>query len=384
MGVAKIRAARVESVTLRAMPNRIAARVPFSERDFYLAEFRGRTLAMALPQEPPLDERSRPVVIDVLRDLAANGTRVILLGEDTALLSGLTASSVLEATGPGWVGRAWRQLQKQPLIGVVGAAGESLPLLCSRVALELKLAKLVWIGSRGVLWLSEDRRRPLVHLAGLAKRAEEEEREASGSEGKEIAALLREIEKMVSGGVASVSACLPEGLADELFTYAGSGTFYSPEGYIAVRSLALDEFDAAENLIARGVEEGFLLPRSEAALEVALTNGFGAFVEGRYLAGIGALLPHVRDEAGEIASLYALTRFVGEGVGKHLIEFAVERGREHGFLYVFACTTLERVEHFFVDSGFRVVSHEDVPESKWQDYSDDRKRMVRCLRFDLV
>lgn len=338
---------------------------------------------MALPQQPPLDERSRPVVIEVLRDLAANGTRVILLGEDVTLLSSLTSSPPLAASGPGWVGHAWRQLQTQPLIGLMGSAGESLPVLCSRVALELKLAKLVWIGSRGVLWLSEDRRRPLVHLAGLAQRAEEEEREASGTEGEEVAALLREIEKMIAGGVASVSACMPEGLSDELFTYSGSGTFYSPEGYIEVRSLALDEFDAAENLISRGVEEGFLLPRSEAALEITLTNGFGAFVEGRYLAGIGALLPHARDEAGEIASLYALTRFVGEGVGKHLIEFSVDRARELGHRYVFACTTLERVETFFVGSGFRVVAPEYVPAGKWTDYGEERKKSVRCLRFDL-
>lgn len=368
---------------MRAMPERPKNRAPFSERDFYLAEFHGRTLAMALSQQPALDERSSAVVTNVLRDLANNGTRVILLGEDSDLLASLTSSPTLEAAGPGWVGSAWRRLQSQPLIGVATSTGETLPTLCSRVALELRLAKLVWIGSRGVLWLSDKRRQSLVHLAGLAARAEEAERNVGGGEGKEIASLLREIEKMVRGGVASVSACMPEGLSDELFTYAGSGTFYSPEGHIKVRSLALDEFDAAENLVARGVEEGFLLARSQAALEITLAHGFGAFVEGRYLAGIGALLPHPQDEAGEIASLYALTRFVGEGVGKHLIKFAVERGRALGMRYVFACTTLERVEAFFKSSGFRVVPPDEVPLNKWIDYREDRMKSVRCLKIDL-
>lgn len=358
--------------------------VPFSERDFYLAEFRGRSLAIALPEEPPIAADDRLVVEQVLADLAANGTRVILLGADTRLLSEFSGMAALETLGADWVGRAWRQLQKHPSIGLVGLPGESLPALCSRVALELKLAKLVWLGSRGVLWMPEGRRRSLVDLADLAGLcAPGAETDGAAAAGELDIELLREIEKMISGGLASVSACLPGGLADELFTYVGSGTFYSPEGYTEVRTLALDEYDAAENLIQRGIEEDYLLFRSDHEVEVALTNGFGAFVEGRYLAGICALLPYPEDRAGEIASLYALTRFLGEGVGAHLLRFAVTRAKDQGMKYVFACTTSSRVVDFFRRAGFCTASHAELPDAKWNAYSPDRLGEIRCLRLDL-
>jgi N-acetylglutamate synthase-like GNAT family acetyltransferase len=361
------------------MDSNAQKRAPFSEREFYLAEFRGRTLAVVLSEEPSLAGEDRRVVERVLADLAANGTRVIILGRDPDLVTQLSGSAVLETLSSGWVGAAWRHLQKHAAIGLVGAPEESLPKFCSRVALELKLAKLVWLGSLGVLSMPEGRRRSLVDLDDLAELCSPSANDDPAADPE----LLREIQRMIAGGVASVSACLPGALADELFTYVGSGTFYSPEGYTQVRTLALDEFDAAENLIQRGIEEGYLLFRSEDEIEIALTNGFGAFVEGRYLAGIGALLPYPEDRAGEIASLYALTRFLGEGVGAHLLRFAVASAKEQGMRYVFACTTSSRVEEFFQREGFRVASPGELPEGKWNGYSADRLAELRCFKLDL-
>ena len=55
------------SATLRAMPQPPAAlRAPFREREFYLAEFRGRTLALVLPRECRLGGAEREVVSGVL------------------------------------------------------------------------------------------------------------------------------------------------------------------------------------------------------------------------------------------------------------------------------------------------------------------------------
>ncbi len=378
------RARLAQSATLRAMKPGFQQRVAFSERDFYLAEFRGRTLAIALSGEPPIEGEGRLVVEQVLADLAANGTGVILLGADERLLTELSAGPALAASGPTWVGAVWRGLQKHPSVGLLGSPGETLPVFCSRVALELRLAKLVWLGSRGVLWLPGGRRRSLVDVAALDHCLREMDHEGSAAAEMASAELLREIEKMISAGVSSVSACLPNGLANELFTYAGSGTFYSPDGYTEVRPLALDELDAAENLIQRGVEEGYLRHRSEQELELALINGFGAFIEGRYLAGIAALLPYRDEAAGEIASLYALTRFLGEGVGAHLVRFAVEHARAQGLRYVFACTTRERVESFFERSGFRRVSPDELPASRWKGYDADRLPELLCLRRDLI
>ena len=64
----------------------------FSEREFYLAEFRGRTLGVALAEEPgtPLD-----ALHSVVSELARNGTRCVLLSPSRALL-GQAAELLIE------------------------------------------------------------------------------------------------------------------------------------------------------------------------------------------------------------------------------------------------------------------------------------------------
>jgi N-acetylglutamate synthase-like GNAT family acetyltransferase len=198
------------------------------------------------------------------------------------------------------------------------------------------------------------------------------------------AELLRETLAALRDGVPAVNLCASEGLANELFTYAGSGTLFTRERYVDVRALGIDDFDAADDLIARGVAEGYLAPRSPEQLDRVFACGVGAFVEGRHLAGIGALLPYPDEHAGEIASLYTLTRFLGEGIGSHLIAALCERAKQQACEFVFACTTTERVAGFFERHGFRRVSFEDVPAAKWQDYDRRRRPRVRCLRRDLA
>jgi N-acetylglutamate synthase-like GNAT family acetyltransferase len=158
---------------------------------------------------------------------------------------------------------------------------------------------------------------------------------------------------------------------------------FTRENYVVVRRVGLDDYDAAAHLIARGVAEGYLAPRPPEELERVLASAMGAFVEGAHLAGIGALIEHPAAAAAEIASLYTLTRFVGEGVGGHLVTAALERARDRGYAYVFACTTSERVVEFFVRNGFRRATDAEVPAAKWETYDPARRARVMCVRFDL-
>ena len=139
------------------------------------------------------------------------------------------------------------------------------------------------------------------------------------------------------------------------------------------------QFDGELGVLVLNPKGGAVGRESET---LQLKHGLGVFIEGRYLAGIGAVLPHPSENAGEIASLFALTRYVGEGVGSQIVRFAMERAREQGLAYLFSCTTSARVEEFFLRHGFRRVSPDDVPKAKWQDYDPDRLSRVRCLRFD--
>jgi N-acetylglutamate synthase-like GNAT family acetyltransferase len=350
--------------------------VGFTEKGFYLGEFRGRTLALAA-RGPELGRRD--AFEPVLKDLEANPTDVVLISSGSEALRALGGAPLLTAASESLEGAVWRGLQKSPRVGVVIDDAASFAAECRRVALALGVAKLVWIEGEGGLVDPQGGSRSFVDLEELGGLLHA----TPAAVGGEREQTLREIEKALRGGLASVNLCTPEGVADELFTYAGSGTLFTRERYVAVRRLALDDLSAAHDLIQRGIAEGYLAVRSASELDRIFANGYGAFVEGRLLAGVSALLPLAGSDCAEIASLYTLTRFLGEGVGGHLVDEMCERARADGLAFVFACTTTERVVRFFERTGFRQVPPGAIPEEKWRDYDASRLPQVRCLRRDL-
>lgn len=343
--------------------------LPFSEKGFYRDEFRGRTLAFVLAQ--PCDLAPLTAVLD---DLATNQTRALLFGSDEDVLEALLGEVAEPLRAPLLAARVWRRLRSRQRAGVCVPAGEDLAARCGEVCLRLGLTKLVWIDPQGGLLRADASASSFVDLAELEKKI------AAGSERNELLVRLR---SLLAAGLPAVNLCTVEGLADELFTWSGSGTLFTRERYASVRWLALDEFDAARELIRRGVDEGYLVERNDDAIDRILAQGFGVFIEGRHLAGIGALLEHGADRAGEVASLYTLTRFIGEGVGAHLVRFALEQAEAQGLACVFACTTSQRVAAFFERCGFARVGPEQIPASKWQGYDPARRPRVIPLRRSL-
>ncbi len=367
------------SVTLAAVSGREGrgGRGPFTEKSFYLGEFRDRTLLLSGPRD---ELAKREPLEAVLADLERNPTGVVVVSSDRAVVESLAKTPVLSAPGerlPGSVGRA---LGLGPRVGLVVGDEGGLPAACRRLASRLGIAKLVWMDPQGGLVRRRGGPQSFVGLEELAKLLQA----GVPGESPRRVALLREVETALRDGLPAVNLCTAEGLADELFTYAGSGTLFSRQRYVEVRPLGVDDFEAAQDLIARGVAEGYLAPRGPEEVDRIFSYSFGAFIEGRHLAGIGALLPDAQAGSGEIASLYALTRFVGEGVGGHLVSGLCGRARDLGLAYVFACTTTERVVGFFERNGFRSVPPDAVPAAKWRDYDPARRASVRCLRRDLV
>lgn len=353
----------------------------FTERDFYLAEFRGRTLAIALRSEcgqGPGGEAGLKALLGVVGELVANATRVVLLSPNRALLTQFLARPAVEFASADWLGQVWTSVRQEGKTGLVVPGGTAFAEACHAASQRLGFAKLVWVDDPPVLRGRDAEATSYVDRQGLNRLLE-----AADLPG-ERRVLLAEIRAMIDEGLPAVNVCGLEAVREELFTYAGAGTLFTREGYTVVRDLALHEFDAAHHLMGRGVAEGFLLQRSAAQEERVLANAFGVFVEDRYLAGIGALLPHSGERAmGEVVSLYTVTRFVGEGVGGHLLRFATDRARMAGFRAIFACTTATPVEKFFLRHGFSAVEPGALPASKWQDYPESRRTALRCLALEI-
>ena len=347
---------------------------PFTEKSFYLGEFRGRTLAVAIAPHSDPDVASLELV---LKELESNPTGVVLLGRDPETLERLVGSTPT-APGERLLGMIWRGLRRRSRAGVCLGSDTDWAAAATDIALRLGVPKLVCLDPRGGL-VRDGARQSFVGLEELAALL----REGPPGEPPDRTALLRQVEHALRSGLPAVNLCTSEGLADELFTYAGSGTLFTRERYVLVRRLSIDDYDAADDLIARGVSEGYLAPRSAAELDRVFANGYGAFVEGRHLAGIGALLPCGEVDAGEIVSLYTLTRFLGEGIGRHLVAALCEAAEQRGLAYVFACTTTERVAGFFERNGFRRVGEDEIPDEKWRHYDARRRPRVRCVRREL-
>ena len=348
---------------------------PFTEKGFYLSELRDRTIAIAAPAGLL---RETAVLEPVLKDLEANRTRVILISDGAEVLASLAGSEPLGAGETATLaGRVWRRLGRNLRIGIATDDRAGFGAECRQIVLALGIRKLIWVDAAGGLIRADGARESFVDAEALRDRSAGVDPNCRSRE------ILVHVEAMLSAGIAAVNLCTLDGIADELFTYNGSGTLFTREGYVSVRRLGLDDFDAAADLIERGMAEGYLAPRTPEQIERVLESAFGAFVGGDHLAGLGTLLPYRDDRAAEIASLYTLTRFIGEGVGSHLVQFAADRALEEGCRFVFACTTSPRVFVFFERNGFRKVDRGEVPEAKWRAYDPTRRAQVACLRRDL-
>jgi amino-acid N-acetyltransferase len=199
-------------------------------------------------------------------------------------------------------------------------------------------------------------------------------------------ALLETIWETLEGGVASVSLCPVRGLARELFTYEGCGTFFTLTDYCRVERLGIDDFHEVETLLERGEREGYLKARSPEEIDQLLLHGYGARLGAApgELAGFCALLPYAEDKAGEIAGLYTITRFQGEGIGGRLVTNMVEEGKKKGFEYLFAVTTQEGAQRLFERHGFCRAASEAVAAAKWRGYDPERKKQIAVYRRELA
>ena len=179
---------------------------------------------------------------------------------------------------------------------------------------------------------------------------------------------LRELLAGVRGGIESINLTTAEGLQSELLSYEGDGTLVTDHRYCTVGVLGIEHYREAHRLLERGERDGFLLKRSEEEKTRLLVTGYGAWFGATHLSGVASLeiASYRRARVGEVAGLYTITRFQGEGVGVRIIEHLVQVGRSRGLRALFACTSSPRAASFFDRNGFTEVAPSRVPDVKWK------------------
>jgi amino-acid N-acetyltransferase len=137
-----------------------------------------------------------------------------------------------------------------------------------------------------------------------------------------------------------------------------------------IRNAIMADVPGIHRLITHHAELNRMLFRSHADLYEHLRDFF-VFVERAegvdHILGCAALELVWRDLA-EIKSLAVAEERRGRGIGRQLVQAALEEARRLGLLRVFALT---REQLFFEKLGFVVVPRETLPHKVWTD-------CVRC------
>lgn len=376
-----------------------------AEKDFYLREFRGRSLLVAVRAMDLEAGADTDSLAAVLRDLLANKTRVLLCVDMggvggaaqrvTELWSRLVPVSWRAQVSPlvcppdpnqgAFLGQVWAALRLAPLCLSLWPAYPATSFLhcVQQLAVRFKVYKLVLLDPGGAI-TTDGGRLSFINGAVLQEILRPGEAEWAGLGSRRP--LLHAIHAALTGGVSSVALSAPSGLEQELFTYEGHGTLFTLTEYCRVERLGIDDFEEVEQLLQRGEREGYLKARTEQEIGQLLLHGYGAKlgVGTGGLAGFCALLPYPSAQAGEVAGLYTITRFQGEGIGGRLIATMITEGERAGMRYLFACTGQEGAQRLFERYGFRRVPPEAVPAEKWDGYEPGRKQRIAVYRRELA
>jgi amino-acid N-acetyltransferase len=375
---------------------------PFGEKDFYLEEFRGRSVLIAVAPGVVTERVDLRPLASAIADLVRNDTRVLVwwpsagASSERRLLGALGRSRAIvrrrrgsarrpaplvraEHVAPDDVlGALWSHLRVGRLC-VFAVRGAEFPMQAISLATAQRIPKVVVVDVGGGLRMGSERL-SFVDENVLETLLRQGEAEWTGLGDRR--ALLVAVRDALDLSVESVNLCTPEGISDELFSYEGSGTLFTAGDYCRIEPLALDDFAQAERLLERGQREGFLKIRTVEETAQVLASGFGATICPRHLAGVAGLLtvPYAAEHVGEIVGLYTITRFKGEGIGERLVRRLIEEAQARGLVYVFACAIDDRARQFFERLGFTRVTADDVPAAKWKGYDVRRRSRVAVLR----
>jgi hypothetical protein len=140
------------------------AGAPFTEKAFYLADFRERTLAIAGAADAVADPAP---LRSVFAELEQNRTRIALLTHDAAIARALD-TPVAKLPRERAIASLWRALRKAPRVALIVEQGESFASACRTLAVSLRLSKLVFLDPQGALVRGDGSRLSFVDLEELA------------------------------------------------------------------------------------------------------------------------------------------------------------------------------------------------------------------------
>jgi len=143
-----------------------------------------------------------------------------------------------------------------------------------------------------------------------------------------------------------------------------------------IEPLTPKNLDAAYLLFQQGVREGLLLDRSYDQFCQLQDNLVVCVFDESKVVGIAGLVPYSENHA-EVVCFYVHEDFRNKKIASRLVDVLAEEAEVNNWYeFIFACTTSADTKKFFELHGFVVVSSDQIPQEKWDDYSSGRSPWV--------
>ncbi len=180
-----------------------------------------------------------------------------------------------------------------------------------------------------------------------------------------------EYQALVQGCRRGVARCqlidgtLEGSLLAELFRPSGVGVLVTDSQYHQVRPARLSDIPAIQRILQRPVQQTALVLRTPEDLTRHIDR-FLLFCLDEEVVGCCELIRYEEELAVEVGSLAVDSTFRNRGVGRELLQAALEQAREWNCTLLFSLTTGSA--HVFVQAGLRPLAAEHLPERKQQAY----------------
>jgi amino-acid N-acetyltransferase len=166
-------------------------------------------------------------------------------------------------------------------------------------------------------------------------------------------------------------------LLKEVFSNIGSGLMIHSNTFASIRPMERSDISDVLHLMEPFIQEKKLVPRDAESLGQLVHDYVVYDVDGT-VHGCAALHQYPGGQA-EIAAVAVNRSFARLGIGKQLVEYLLQCGRERGLRRIFALTT--QAADWFERLGFREAELSDIPEKKRAAY--DIQRNSKVLVYDV-
>ena len=167
-------------------------------------------------------------------------------------------------------------------------------------------------------------------------------------------------------------------LLQEIFSSTGHGTMFYANHYDKIRPAKPGDIPEILRIMQPYVDAGILLQRNTEDVVQDLGD-FYVYKIDDTLHGCAALRGY---PGGQIAELHALvvdTNYGGQGTGRKIVSFLLDKARKAGVKSVFLLTT--QTSDFFMRNGFKEATLASLPPEKQASYNSDRNSRILSINL---